>query len=98
IMTWTEIQVSSSNERHVDRLGCKPEEQHPIMIYLTYLADTVDERRCKMVTVRERWSRLVMDQEKMAELIRPGSAGMPPPPEAVSWQLGYPIGLPAYTS
>lgn len=67
-LAWNPSSIEQRTGR-VDRLGCKAENQQPIMVYLPYLSGTADERQYRVMTERESWFRIVMGQEEVAKLI-----------------------------
>lgn len=77
----------------IDRLGCKAEGRHPILIYLPYLAGTADERQFRVMSDRERWFRVVMGQDEVAKLITPDNAGAVPLPDAITDELSFKLNL-----
>ena len=76
----------------VDRIGCKAEGRHPILVYLPYLAGTADERQYRLMSDRERWFR-VMGQDEVARLITPDSEDTIPLPKAFSEKLNFRLEL-----
>jgi len=73
-LDWNPSSIEQRTGR-VDRLGCKAENRHPILVYLPYLAGTADERQYRVMTDREAWFRIVMGQEEVARLIPAGQEG-----------------------
>lgn len=75
----------------VDRIGAKAEKaQKPIQVYLPYVAETQDEKMCRVVLDRERWFKVVMGEkfkvtagntEKLAERL--------PLPEEAAEELAF---------
>jgi hypothetical protein len=91
-LAWNPSTIEQRTGR-VDRLGCKAEGKHPIVVHLPYLAGTADERQFQVMSHREQWFRIVMGQEEVARLITPESAAIVPLPEAVSHGLGFKLGI-----
>ncbi len=87
-LAWNPSTIEQRTGR-IDRLGCKAEGRQPIAVYLPYLAGAADERQYRVMADRERWFRVVMGQEEVAQLIRPDSEGGLPLPEAVANELSY---------
>jgi len=71
-LDWNPSTIEQGTGR-VDRLGCKAEGRHPIVVYLPYLAGTADERQYRVMSDREQWFRVVMGQDEVARLITPDS-------------------------
>ena len=67
-LTWNPSHIEQRTGR-VDRLGCKAENEHPIHVYLPYLAGASDERQFRVMSDREQWFRVVMGQDEVARLI-----------------------------
>jgi len=67
-LTWNPSHIEQRTGR-VDRLGCKAENEHPIHVYLPYLAGASDERQFRVMSDREQWFRVVMGQDDVARLI-----------------------------
>lgn len=67
-LAWNPSQIEQRTGR-VDRLGCKAENQHPIHVYLPFIAGASDERQFRVMSDREQWFRVVMGQEDVARLI-----------------------------
>ena len=91
-LAWNPSTIEQRTGR-IDRIGCKAEGRHPIMVYLPYLAGTADERQYRVMTDREQWFRVVMGQEAVARLITHGAIGAAPLPSAVSEELNFKLGL-----
>jgi hypothetical protein len=91
-LDWNPSKIEQRTGR-VDRLGCKAEGRHPIMVYLPYLAGTADERQYRVMTDRERWFRVVMGQDEVARLITQDSANLIPLPDAFSLELSFRLEL-----
>ncbi len=91
-LDWNPSDIEQRTGR-IDRLGCKAEGRHPISVFLPYLAGTADERQYRVMTEREKWFRIVMGQEKVAELIpESDDACRPPPPEEFQKMLVFNLG------
>jgi ERCC4-related helicase len=91
-LAWNPSTIEQRTGR-IDRLACKAEGRHPIVVYLPYLAGTADERQYQVMSDRERWFRVVMGQEEVAKLITPDSSIGVRLPETVSNELGFKLGL-----
>jgi hypothetical protein len=91
-LDWNPSTIEQRTGR-IDRLGCKAEGRHPIVMYLPYLAGTSDERQYRVMTDREQWFRVVMGQDEVARLITPDSSSTTPLPVAVSDGLSFNLGL-----
>jgi superfamily II DNA or RNA helicase len=96
-LDWNPSTIEQRTGR-IDRLGCKAEGRHPIEVYLPYLAGTADERQYQVMSERERWFRVVMGQEKVAELITADSSCTVPLPVSASDALTFDLGLGKKTS
>ncbi|HRZ55557.1 MAG TPA: C-terminal helicase domain-containing protein [Candidatus Paceibacterota bacterium] len=92
-LAWNPSEIEQRTGR-VDRLGCKAEGRHPIVVYLPYLAGTADERQYRVMSDREQWFRVVMGQDEVARLITPESAPAVPLPAAASEELSFHLDLP----
>lgn len=77
----------------IDRLGCKAEGRQPIFVYLPYLAGTADERQFRVMSDREKWFRVVMGQDEVANLITPDDGGAVPLPDAIADELSFKLNL-----
>jgi hypothetical protein len=77
----------------IDRLGCKAEGRQSIVVYLPYLSGTADERQYKVMSDRAQWFRVVMGQDKVAELITPDSSDMIQLPKAISDGLSFKLDM-----
>ncbi len=77
----------------IDRLGCKAEGRHSIVVCLPYLAGTADERQYKVMSDREQWFRVVMGQDEVARLITPDSTSTIPLPQTISDGLSFKLDL-----
>ena len=91
-LDWNPSTIEQRTGR-VDRLGCKAEGCQPIVVYLPYLAGTADERQYRVMSDREQWFRVVMGQDKVAELITPESSVAIRLPEAISTGLSFELGI-----
>lgn len=91
-LAWNHSVIEQRTGR-IDRLGCKAEGQHPIDVYLPYLAGTADERQFRVMTDREKWFRVVMGQEAVAQLITPDNEDCVPLPEAIADELNFNLSL-----
>ena len=91
-LDWNPSAIEQRTGR-VDRLGCKAENRHPIVVYLPYLAGTADERQYRVMSDREQWFRVVMGQDEVAKLITPETSNLMPLPEAVTAELSFRFGL-----
>lgn len=94
-LDWNPSTIEQRTGR-IDRLGCKAQGRHPILLYLPYLAGTADERQFRVMTEREQWFRIVMGQDAVAELITPEAGASVPLPEAVASELAFDLGLSGY--
>lgn len=90
-LDWNPTTIEQRTGR-VDRLGCKAEGRHPIVVFLPYLAGTADERQFRVMSDREQWFRVVMGQDEVARLITPETEVAVPLPEAVSAELSFSLG------
>ena len=92
-LDWNPSDIEQRTGR-IDRLGCKAEGKHPIVVYLPYLSGTADERQYLVMTEREKWFRIVMGQEEVAKLI-PSSdeAYRPLPPDEFQKMLVFNLGV-----
>lgn len=91
-LDWNPSTIEQRTGR-IDRLGCKAQDRHPIVVYLPYLAGTADERQYRVMSDREQWFRVVMGQDEVARLITPDSSSAIPLPDAVSEDLSFDLGL-----
>lgn len=91
-LDWNPSTIEQRTGR-VDRLGCKAEGCHPIMVYRPYLAGAADERQFHVMSDREQWFRVVMGQDTVAGLITPESNIAIPLPERISTDLSFQLGL-----
>lgn len=91
-LDWNPSTIEQRTGR-IDRLGCKAEGRHPIMMYLPYLAGAADERQFRVMAEREQWFRIVMGQDDVAKLITPDAATNVPLPSAIVNELGFELGL-----
>lgn len=91
-LAWNPSTIEQRTGR-IDRLGCKAEGRHPIMVYLPYLAGTADERQYRVMSERELWFRVVMGQDEVARLITPESTNAFLLPETISDGLSFNLGI-----
>jgi len=91
-LAWNPSTIEQRTGR-IDRIGCKAEGHHPILLYLPYLAGTADERQYRVMADREQWFRVVMGQDEVARLITPESASALLLPETVSNTLSFGLGI-----
>jgi superfamily II DNA/RNA helicase len=91
-LAWNPSTIEQRTGR-IDRLGCKAEGRHPIVVYLPYLAGTADERQYRVMSEREQWFRVVMGQDEVARLITPDSSGGIALPDTISEGLSFRLGV-----
>jgi hypothetical protein len=91
-LAWNPSTIEQRTGR-IDRLGSKAEGRRPINVYLPYLAGAADERQYRVMSDRERWFRVVMGEDKVAELITPDSASALPLPESIAAELNFHLGV-----
>lgn len=91
-LDWNPSTIEQRTGR-IDRLGCKAEGRHSIMVYLPYLSGASDERQYRVMSERERWFRVVMGQDEVAKLITADTVGAMPLPRAVADELQFNLGL-----
>lgn len=91
-LDWNPSQIEQRTGR-IDRLGCKAESRHSIMVYLPYLAGAADERQYRVMSDREQWFRIVMGQEEVNRLIPTDSVNAIRLPDAVAGELSFRLGL-----
>jgi superfamily II DNA/RNA helicase len=91
-LAWNPSTIEQRTGR-IDRLGCKAEGVQPIFVYLPYLTGTADERQFRVMSDRERWFRVVMGQDEVAQLITPDSSGGIPLPDAIADELSFKLDL-----
>jgi ERCC4-related helicase len=92
-LDWNPSSIEQRTGR-IDRLGCKAEGRHTIVVFLPYLAGTADERQYLVMSDREKWFRVVMGQDEVARLITPDSSETTIPlPNAISEELSFKLGL-----
>jgi ERCC4-related helicase len=91
-LAWNPSDIEQRTGR-IDRLGCKAEGRHAIVVYLPYLDGTADERQYRVMTDRERWFRVVMGQNEVAHLITSDSGGSFPLPDGISDELSFDLGI-----
>jgi len=86
---------SSMEQRtgRIDRLSCKAEGRHSIVMHLPYLAGTADERQYRVMTDREQWFRVVMGQKEVSKLIARDSECELPLPKGISEGLSFRLDL-----
>jgi hypothetical protein len=88
-LAWNPSSIEQRTGR-IDRLGCKAEGRHPIVVYLPYLAGAADERQYRVMRDREQWFRIVMGQDEVARLIpEDAEQGLPPLPTAFSTDMVF---------
>jgi len=87
-LAWNPSTIEQRTGR-VDRLGCKAEGEHPINVFLPYLAGAADERQFKVMTDREQWFRVVMGQDEVARLITPEASPAVPLPAVSTSRLAF---------
>ncbi|MCB0781833.1 MAG: SWF/SNF helicase family protein, partial [Flavobacteriales bacterium] len=87
-LAWNPSAIEQRTGR-IDRIGCKAENKHSIEVMLPYIAGAADERQFKVMSDREKWFKVVMGQEKVAELISEETEHLVPLPEAVADELGF---------
>ncbi len=91
-LSWNPSTIEQRTGR-IDRLACKAEGKHSIVVCLPYLAGTADERQYRVMSDRERWFRVVMGQEAVAELITPDARPSVPLPESIAQDLSFKLDL-----
>ncbi|MBI1850333.1 MAG: hypothetical protein HYR85_08325, partial [Planctomycetes bacterium] len=91
-LAWNPSTIEQRTGR-IDRLGCKAEGRHPIVVYLPYLDGAADERQFRVMRDREQWFRVVMGQDEVARLITRDSGGALPLPAAISDELTFDLGI-----
>lgn len=91
-LAWNPSAIEQRTGR-IDRLGCKAEGQHPIEVYLPYLAGAADERQFRVMSDRERWFRVVMGEDEVAKLIAPEREATVPLPESVAQELSFDLSI-----
>jgi hypothetical protein len=91
-LAWNPSTIEQRTGR-IDRLGCKAEGKHPIVVYLPFLAGTSDERQFRVMSEREQWFRVVMGQDDVGRLITADSSSAVPLPAAVAEELRFKLGL-----
>ncbi len=88
-LAWNPSSIEQRTGR-IDRLGCKAEGRHPIVVYLPYLAGAADERQYRVMRDREQWFRIVMGQDEVARLIpEDAEQGLPSLPTAFSTDMVF---------
>jgi len=91
-LAWNPSTIEQRTGR-VDRLGCKAEGEHPINVFLPYLAGAADERQFKVMTDREQWFRVVMGQDEVARLITAEATPAVPLPAAATSCLTFKLDI-----
>ncbi|MFA7233751.1 MAG: helicase-related protein [Terrimicrobiaceae bacterium] len=91
-LAWNPSDIEQRTGR-IDRIGCKAEGKHPIQIYLPYIDGSADERQFRVMSDRERWFRVVMGQEDVAQLVSPEDEGLLPLPESISSALNFQLAM-----
>ena len=91
-LAWNPSTIEQRTGR-IDRLGCKAEGRHPIVVYLPFLDGAADERQYRVMSEREQWFHVVMGQNEVARLITPDSSSGIPLPETISEELSFKLGL-----
>lgn len=92
-LDWNPSTIEQRTGR-IDRLGCKAEGRHPIVVYLPYVSGAADERQFRVMSEREQWFRVVMGQDEVAKLITPDSNVAVPLPAEVAENLAFDLSLP----
>ena len=96
-LDWNPSTIEQRTGR-IDRIGCKAEGRHPIVVYLPFLAGTADERQYRVMSDREQWFRIVMGQDEVARLISPDSENALALPKVIADDLSYKLGLGRFES
>lgn len=91
-LAWNPSTIEQRTGR-IDRLSCKAEGKHPIMVYLPYIAGTADERQFQVMSDRERWFRVVMGQDEVARLVAPDADVAVPLPVVVATELAFKLSV-----
>lgn len=91
-LAWNPSTIEQRTGR-IDRLACKAEGKHPIVVYLPYLSGTADERQFQVMSDRERWFRVVMGQDEVAKLVTADSSNTVPLPESASNELAFKLSI-----
>lgn len=91
-LAWNPSQIEQRTGR-VDRLGCKAEGVHPILVDMPFLSGMTDERQYKVMTDREQWFKVVMGQEDVAALVAADGPSLIPLPEEAAAELAFRLGL-----
>jgi len=91
-LSWNPSTIEQRTGR-VDRLGCKAQGRHPIVVFLPYLAGAADERQFRVMSDREQWFRVLMGQDEVARLITDDNGHTSGLPQSVSEDLGFRLGL-----
>ena len=91
-LDWNPSQIEQRTGR-IDRLGCKAEGRHSIVVYVPYLSGAADERQYRVMSDREKWFRIVMGQEEVDRLIPRDSNASIPLPDSIASKLSFKLGL-----
>ena len=94
ILTGNPSQIEQRTGR-IDRLGCKAEGRHSIVVCLPYLAGAADERQYGVMSDREQWFRIVMGQEEVDRLIPPDSPASIRLSDSIAADVSFKLGLAA---
>jgi len=88
-LDWNPSAIEQRTGR-TDRLGCKAECEHPIVVFRPYLDGGADHRQYRVMTDRESWFRIVMGQEELARLVpSDGDRLSLPPPSELQRSLAF---------
>jgi len=91
-LDWNPSTIEQRTGR-IDRIGCKAEGKQSIVVDLPYLAGMGDERQFKVMAERETWFKVVMGQDKVAQLISEENAPAVPLPPVITKRLSFRLGL-----
>lgn len=91
-LDWNPSTIEQRTGR-IDRLGCKAEGRHSILMYLPYLAGAADERQYQVMSEREQWFRVVMGQDAVNKMITQDSSSSISLPATISDALSFNLGL-----
>lgn len=91
-LDWNPSTIEQRTGR-IDRIGCKAEGKHSIVVDLPYLAGMGDERQFRVMSERETWFKVVMGQDKVAQMITDEKAPAVPLPPAITKRLSFRLGL-----
>lgn len=91
-LDWNPSHIEQRTGR-IDRLGCKAEGHHSIVVYIPYLSGAADERQYRVMSDREKWFRIVMGQEEVDRLIPRDSNTSIPLPDSIASELSFKLGL-----